>query len=146
VTLTKPESSVTADDSISQVGSSMSAPQKRWDDHSPRWKREAVKQGLSKQKWDSWLKLSEKSKKIAAPREYAAGKSVAEQRRAKIETDVVEHMQATVGGRIGTVRAGAAIMTSEQLRWTLKASAKQIRHRARTYKVSAGQRNPWWYN
>lgn len=123
----------------------MSTPQKKWDDHSPRWRREAEKQGLSKHKWDSWLKLSEKSKKVAQPREYAAGRSVAEQRRAKMENDVAEHMNAMVGGRIGTARAGAAIMSSEQLRWTLKASASQIRHRA-SKKVPNGQRNPWWYN
>lgn len=124
----------------------MSAPRKKWDDHSARWKREQTKKGLSKSKWDAWFKLSAKSKKVADPYKYAAGMSVADQRIAKAKADALANMRKHFPqGRIGTMRLGLDEMTSEQLRWTSKASASAIRKRA-SVKPQPGTRNLWWYN
>lgn len=124
----------------------MSSPRKRWDAHSERWKREQTKKGLSKSKWDSWFKLSAKSKQIADPYKYAAGMSVAEQRVVKAKSAALANIKKHFPqARTGTVSLGIEEMTSEQLRWTAKASAAQIRRRAAN-KVSPGTRNPWWYN
>ena len=124
----------------------MSAPRKKWDDHSARWKREQTRKGLTKSKWDSWFKLSAKSKKVADPYKYAAGMSVAEQRVVKAKAAALSNMRKHFPqARIGTVRLGIEEMTSEQLRWTANASAAQIRRRA-AVKPQSGTRNPWWYN
>lgn len=124
----------------------MSSPRKKWDDHSERWKREQTKKGLSKSKWDSWFKLSPKSKKVADPYKYAAGQSVAEQRVTKARAAALANMRRHFPqGRIGTMKLGIDQMTSEQLRWTATASGARMRKRA-SAKPGTGQRNPWWYN
>jgi hypothetical protein len=124
----------------------MSSPRKKWDEHSTRWKREQTQKGLSKSKWDSWFRLSEKSKKVADPYKYAAGMSVAEQRITKAKSAALANMlKHFPQARMGTVQLGIEEMTSEQLRWTAKATAAQIRRRAGA-KVQPGTRNPWWYN
>ncbi len=124
----------------------MSMPRKRWDDHSARWKREAERQGLSKSRWDSWFKLSAKSRKIADPRKYAAGQSVADQRRATLEKRALSNMSAKFPtGRRSTMLLGIEEMTTAQLRWTANAGIAQLKTRARM-KYASGERNPWWYN
>lgn len=123
----------------------MSAPRKSWDDHSDRWKRDQTRKGLSRSKWDSWFKLSPKSRKITNPYEYAKGRSVAEQRLTSARKAAFDNMVKQVNGRIGTIRVGVEMMTAEQLRWTAKANAQQIRRRA-GMKMANGKYNPWWYN
>lgn len=124
----------------------MSAPRKKWDDHSDRWKRDQAKKGLSKSKWDAWFKLSAKSRQIADPYKYAAGMSVAEQRVTKAKANALANMRKHFPqGRVGTMTLGINEMTSEQLRWTAKATGAAIRKRA-AVKPGSGVRNPWWYN
>lgn len=104
------------------------------------------RKGLSKNKWDAWFKLAPKSRKVADPYEYAKGATVAEQRRTKAEKAAYDNMARQLGTvRGGTIRRGIESMTAEQLRWTAKASAQQIRRRA-GQKPANGARNPWWYN
>lgn len=124
----------------------MSVPSKRWDEHSARWKREAEKAGLTKTRWDNWFKLSAKSRKLTDPRKYAAGESVAYQRRSQLETKAMSNMQLKFPvGRRATMRMGIEIMTSAQLRWTATATLGQLKSKARM-KFPPGERNPWWYN
>ncbi len=105
-----------------------------------------TRKGLSKNKWDAWFKLAPKSRKVADPYEYAKGRTVAEQRRTKAENAAYNNMTRQLGTvRGGTVRRGVEEMTAEQLRWTAKATARQLRRKA-GIKVPPGSRNPWWYN
>ena len=124
----------------------MSSPRKKWDLHSERWKREKAKQGLTKSKWDSWFKLTKRSREITDPYQYAKGVSVATQRRQAGEQAALANMRAQFpSGRMGTMRLGVQEMTAEQLKWTAKASAAQMRRRS-SVKPGQGERNPWWYN
>lgn len=123
----------------------MSAPRKRWDEHSERWKRDKTRQGLSKRRWDAWFKLTPKSRKVADPYKYAKGESVRTQRTSQLQEAAFKHMVTTFPqARHATVRLGVQEMTNEQLRWTIKARAAQLAGKARI-KYTAG-RNPWWYN
>lgn len=122
----------------------MSAPRKRWDEHSDRWKREKTRQGLDKRRWDNWFKLSAKSRKVADPYKYAKGESVREQRVNQLRSAAFRHMTSTFPqGRAATIRLGLEEMTNAQLRWTAKATASQLAGKARVKYVTA--RNPWWY-
>lgn len=124
----------------------MSAPRKRWDEHSDRWKREKTREGLSKSRWDNWFKLSSKSRKVADPYKYAKGESVRSQIRTPLEHSVVAHMVMTFPRtRMATVRLGVKEMTPAQMKWTVQANAAQIAQKARA-KYTSGRRNPWWYN
>ena len=122
----------------------MSAPRKRWDEHSDRWKREKTRQGLTKSRWDRWFKLSPKSRKIADPYKYAKGESVREQLRSPLEQSAyVNFVTQFPTARMSTVRLGIAAMTPKQLKWTATANAAQIAGKARA-KYTTG-RNPFWY-
>lgn len=122
------------------------AVKKPWDDHSPRWKREKERQGLSKARWDSYLKLSPSSKRIADPYKYAAGESVADQRRALAVEAAYANMQSELGisKRSASINKNLAAMSSEELRRTAKASRAQLKRWAGK-KVPPGSRNFWWY-
>lgn len=126
----------------------MSAPRKRWDDHSPKWQRQATREGLTRARWDAWFNLSPASRKVTNPREYAKGITVTAQRRRAQEdaaADVMGQLRASASDT--TIRKGVAIMTARQLRWTIKAKPHQIRKRAAMPAGAFGlPRNPWWYN
>jgi hypothetical protein len=123
-----------------------SAVRKPWDDHSARWKREAEKQGLTKQRWDAWRKLSTKTRKDVDPRKYASGKPVVEVRREKLEAAAISHIIATLGNRVrrSTVIRGVEIMTNEELRFAATANRDQLGKRA-ARKTTGQVRNPFWY-
>lgn len=124
----------------------MSAPRKRWDDHSAKWRRQAIIDGLSKARWDAWFNLSPSARKDTDPRRYAAGQSVAQQRRSTIENAVTDKMLSlSAESSERTIRKGIAEMSSRQLRWTLKADAHRIRRRATQGPSDTTTRNPWWY-
>lgn len=123
----------------------MSAPRKRWDDHSARWKRERTREGLSKARWDAWFKLSIRSRKVADPYRYARGESVAFQRRFAAEEKALANMKHHFPlGRESTMVLGVQSMTAAQLKWTATASGMAMRKRAKA-KPMGGERNPWWY-
>lgn len=119
---------------------------KSWDDHSPRWKREAEKQGLTKQRWDAWRKLSTKTRRETDPRRYASGETVAEIRRDKLEAAAVRHMITTLGARVrrSTILKGVSEMTMEELRFAGSATKEQLGKRA-ARKMSGRVHNPFWY-
>lgn len=125
----------------------MSAPRKRWDDHTPKWQRQAAREGMTRARWDAWFSLSPTTRKKTDPRQYAKGITVASQRRTVQENaaaDVMGGLRASASDR--TIRLGVQSMTARQLRWTIKAQPHQIRKRA-AQPLTAGQtRNPWWYN
>ncbi len=124
----------------------MSKPRKRWADHSPRWKREASRDGMTPQRWDRWLRLKTDVKAETDPRRYAAGvpiPTLIHEYLSPKATDRMLQMKATA--RLSTIAAGVEEMTIAQLRWTIKAPAQDISRRARR-KYPPGERNPWWYN
>jgi hypothetical protein len=124
----------------------MTAARKRWDDHSPRWKRDASKQGLTRARWDAWFNLSPAVRKATDIRRYAAGETVAAQRRRAVEDAVTDKMaELSAEASAKTIRLGVKEMTARQLRWTLKADPRLIRKRAVQSGNVTGTRNPWWY-
>ena len=120
---------------------------KRWEDHSPRWQRDSARKGLSPQRWNGWLKLSEKTRKESDPRMYAAGKSVADQRRERKEQLAVKHMKASVSktARTSVIQRNVRRMSDSDLDWTLKAKPETIRRRAAQKHTAGYPSNPWWY-
>lgn len=122
---------------------------KKWEEHSPRWQREQSRKGLDKKRWNAWLKLSNKTRKETTPNAYAAGKSVANQRRERKEQLAVKRIKAAsrLKGRTATVQRNVSRMSDQELDWTIKATDRQIRVRAGDKSIK-GQRgtNPWWYN
>lgn len=80
----------------------MSALVKRFREHSERWQREALRQGIDPKKWDRWRKLTPKSRKATNPRDYAKGSSVREQIRSVLLDDAVTKVTA-----VHTVERGA---------------------------------------
>jgi hypothetical protein len=120
---------------------------KSWDEHSPRWKREKTKQGLSKERWDGWRKLAVKTRRETDPVKYARGQTVADIRRETLESAAMKHMINTLGSRVrrSTIIQGVSIMSSEELRFAGTASRDQLKKRA-SRKMSGTARNPFWYN
>lgn len=121
---------------------------KKWEEHSPRWQREQTRKGLDKKRWNAWLKLSDKTRKVTTPDAYAAGKSVANQRvEGKIRRAIEKMLKIQFNTRPATVVKGVRSMSEKDLDWTLKASERSIRGRAKdkSIKNRYGGRNPWWY-
>lgn len=121
---------------------------KKWEEHSPRWQREQSRKGLDKKRWNAWLKLSDKTRKVTTPNAYAAGKSVANQRlEGKIKRATEKMLTVQFEVRPAVVRRNVARMSEKDLDWTLKASAKAIRMRAgdKSVKNRYNGSNPWWY-
>lgn len=126
----------------------MSAPRKRWDDHTPKWQRQATREGMTRARWDAWFSLSAVTRKKTDPRQYAKGITVATQRRTAQENAAADRMsELRASASQTTIRKGVAIMTARQLRWTIKAKDFLIRKRASMPASVYGlPRNPWWYN
>ena len=119
---------------------------KRWEDHSPRWQRQAKREGLTPQRWNGWLKLSDKTRKETDPRKYAAGVSVAGQRVERKREAAVNAIRKAMGlrQRKSVIENNVNQMKESDLDWTNKATARQIRQRAAMKKVPGYTRNPWW--
>jgi len=122
---------------------------KKWEEHSPRWQREQTRKGLDKKRWNAWLKLSDKTRKVSDPVKYASGSSITNQRRERKEQQAADKIR-SVGGtnvRSSVVYRNVKRMTETDLNWTLKASHSQIVGRAgdKTVKTRYGDVNPWWY-
>jgi hypothetical protein len=119
---------------------------KKWEEHSPRWQREARKGGLTPQRWNGWLKLSEKTRKETDPRKYAKGQTVAAQRRERKERDAAARIKSvSKRSRISTIQRNVSRMKEDDLDWTLKATPEQIRKKASQKHVPGYAVNPWWY-
>lgn len=120
---------------------------KKWEDHSPRWQREQSRKGLDQSRWNAWLKLSDNTRKQTNPSKYAAGQSIAGQRRERKEKEAAKKIEAsaTRKGRSSTIAHNVKRMTDADLDWTLKASPQAIRKRASMAKVYGYPKNPWWY-
>lgn len=123
----------------------MSKPRKPFQDHSARWKREALRDGLKPQRWNRWLRLSPMLRTETDPRGYAAGRSLESLITEYYEPKVIDRMMTqSPKARLSTITAGVQEMTPTQLRWTMKAPRHEITRRARR-KYPQGVRNPWWY-
>ena len=122
----------------------MSAPRKRWDEHSERWKRDALKSGLTPARWNAWFKLSPKSRKTTDPRKYAKGESVAQQRRKAAEQAAYANILNRIPyARPGTVKLGIKAMTAAQLRRAATVDRTGIVIAAA--RKTGAARNPFWY-
>ena len=120
---------------------------KKWAEHSSRWQRQARKEGLTPQRWDGWLKLSPSTRNETNPRKYAAGQSVAQQRRERKEQLAAQRIASATprGSRPSVIQRNVKRMSDTDLEWTLKASGKDIRQRASQKSVTGYPSNPWWY-
>jgi hypothetical protein len=126
---------------------------KRWEEHPPSWRAKHAAQGETARKWNAWLKLSPSVQKGTSQADYAAGKSVPVQRRDQLERIAFDNVQRAAQGnsRPNTIRRNVSRMTGDELRWTVNASLKQIRARARDngrWQRKSAQGiyyNPWWY-
>ncbi len=118
---------------------------KKWDDHSERWKRSQLRKGLTPKRWDSWLRLSQKSKRDTDPYKYASGDSVKDQRRqALIDAAFANYKKHIAPKETRRISRNLRKMTNDQLRWTAKATSKSLRNRV-NQKPEPGQINLWWY-
>ncbi len=123
----------------------MSAPRKRFEDHSARWQRQARKDGLDARRWNAWLKLSASTRKTTDPRQYAAGVGVSQQRTERARAAVLARFQNIFPkGRTSTMRMSIAQMNQRQLRQALTDPPSRIQSRAKR-KPAPGDYNPWWY-
>ncbi len=119
----------------------------RWEDHSRAWRAKASAQGMTRQKYNAWSNLSPETRKRTSQREYAAGKSVPQQHREKLERDALRNILRAASGqaRPSFVRKNLAKMSAEELRWTIKATPNQLRYKAARKNVPGHATNPWWY-
>lgn len=141
----------------------MAAQVKRFRDHSPRWQREALKNGIDPSRWDRWRKLSPAVRKRTTPTDYATGKTVRQQLRAPLLSQATNKVAAIHNLR-GAKRADqspiklAAVrrnldhpgagMTNAKLRKIVAMSPQQLVHEvddslSRSY--DSGERSPFWY-
>jgi len=102
---------------------------------------------MTPQRWNGWLKLSDKTRKDSDPRKYAAGQSIAAQRREKKQQEAVKKVRAAnpQAARTSVIQRNVQKMSDKDLEWTLKASPQQIRERASQKHVQGYATNPWWY-
>lgn len=119
---------------------------KRWEAHSARWQREHAKRGETRTRWNAYLKLSTKTRKTVDPDAYARGISVAHVWFGDTYSAAFKKMTEDMFGRVKTVVKGLAVMTTEELSWTAKASDVAISNRARNTRYVRQGINPWWYN
>lgn len=120
---------------------------KKWADHSPRWQRDATRQGLIPQRWNRYQKLSENTRKSTDPRKYAAGQSVAQQRKEGRLQQAAQKIRdaAPVTSRKSVIERNVKRMTDKDVAWTLKATPDKIRNRAGQKHVAGYHTNPFWY-
>ncbi len=112
---------------------------KSWADHSDRWKREALRDGLSPKRWDAWQRLSPSSRKATHPRQYAQGVSVREQKLRTLRTAAAKNLVAKTGAAEKRTARNIAKMTPAELRFAARATEKQLRRRAKTNRL-------FWYH
>lgn len=120
---------------------------KRFEEHSERWQKQARKEGVDPKRWNSWLKLSDNTRKATDPRKYGSGHTVSAQRIERKRALVERKMNdARLGiGRKAVVRHNVGRMLEKDLDWTLSASGQSIRKRASLKHVTGYDSNPWWY-
>ncbi len=120
----------------------MSAPRKRFEEHSPRWQRNALKEGIEPRRWNAWFKLSPTTRKTTDAREYGKGQSVADQKRAQAEAAAAARFQREFpNARMSTVKYNVRRMDNTQLRFMKTASKSAIQRRA----AAGGTDNLFWY-
>lgn len=126
------------------------ATRKSWSEHSARWKREAVREGLSARRWDLWRKLSPKARADSDPRAYAQGKSVPQQRLERKQSTAIDKIMSVKAGvaRRFTVARGVVMMDSDELHKINSMSPVKLDSymtRMARRKMQPGQHNPYWY-
>lgn len=120
---------------------------KRFEQHSQRWQREARKEGLTPQRWNGWLRLSDKTRKETDPRKYAAGHGIAAQRVERKQQLAERAIMRAAGnrGRKSSVHRNVGKMREGDLDWTIKTGPENIRKRASLKSVPGYAFNPWMY-
>lgn len=67
---------------------------KRFRDHSARWQRARLREGVDPKRWDRYTKLSAKTRREVGQLDYARGRSVTELRRKTRLRDLVDKLLA----------------------------------------------------
>lgn len=68
----------------------MASSWKPWETHTPQWRAKAIAEGLTKQRWNAYGKLSPATRKTTNPREYAKGETVRKQRLSRQRGEILE--------------------------------------------------------
>jgi hypothetical protein len=130
---------------------------KSWMEHSPSWRAKASAEGATRQRWDSWQKLSPAAQKATSQRDYATGLTVKLATRKKLKRMAFLKMRAvsTKNKKItdAILEYRLEQMTNEDLKWTADASLSEIKERAsvqtshpKFFKFqTADGKNAWWY-
>lgn len=142
----------------------MAAQVKRFEDHSARWQREALKKGIDPAKWNRWRKLSPKVRKATNPAQYATGNPVRAQLRAPLLNAATNRLLAIHRMRGATRFDGSAIqaaavrrnldhpqagMSNAKLRRLVNLSPQKLVTEvddSLSRRYDAGERSPFWYN
>lgn len=124
---------------------------KAFADHSARWQKQALRDGIDPKRWDAWRKLSASSRKVSDPRKYAQGVTVADQRREARETAARNRLIGALGGKVTPRMAGRIareIPARDQNRIIKMGRMDVIRFVTRKagLKPRYGERNPYWYH
>jgi len=118
---------------------------KRYEDHSERWKKQAQRDGITPERWNGWLRLSNKTRENTNPRSYGAGISIATQRverKRELARKAMYRARKNVG-RASYIDNNVRLMTEKELDWTISASTQQIRLKAQQKSVPGHGFNPW---
>src|SRR5262249_34126314 len=118
----------------------MSAPRKRFEDHSIRWQREQRRAGIDPKRWNQWLKLRPATRKGTDIRKYAGHppQTVRDQKLAGLRATAVTNMLAKLppSRNEAHVRKNVLRMSPRQLRFASKASGRDLQKKAsREYKT-----------
>ncbi len=112
----------------------MSAPRKRFEEHSPRWQREQRRAGIDPKRWNQWLKLRPATRKGTDIRKYAGHppQSVRDQKLAGLRAAALANMSTKLTNpNMSLLRRNVGKMSAKQLRFAANASLKSLRTKAK---------------
>lgn len=136
---------------------------KPFGEHSQRWQREQLNNGVNPKLWDRWRLLSAKSRKGTSPFEYSTGKPVRQQLRAPLLDAATKRVLAIhqIRGatrfdnspiKLAAVRRNLdhprARMSNAKLRQLATLSPQRLVREvddSLSRRYDAGDRSPFWY-
>lgn len=137
---------------------------KKFSEHSQRWQREKLRDGVNPARWNAWNRLSEKSRKSTTPTAYGQGQSVREQVRAelvdKAATNVVAAQRARGAQRdngkgidvaiarknLGHKDSGLSNPELRKIAGLSRADLIDMIDESLDRSYLEGTRSPFWYN
>lgn len=128
----------------------MSAPRKRFEEHSARWQREQRAKGIDPKRWNRWLTLRPETRRGTDVRKYAGHppQSVRDQKLAGLRAAAVANMLAKLPASHNEkhVRRNVLRMSPRQLRFASKASGADLQRKASREYKSGNRTSPFFYN